>query len=147
MTFTHFSSFYHSTHVVLHLLTVFSLLIRSSATFIHLSSYILLVLNLLTFLLLFILLAIFWVVIASIHCCQYPPQFFCLLFVILVLHLLTFSSYPSNATFTHFSSFYHSSDTYSLILSLVLLRVFPKHIFLRGGLLQPPSRLSILKVI
>ena len=31
-------------------------------------------------------------------------------------------------------------------LTLVILRVFPTHIFL-GGLLQPPSGLSILKVI
>ena len=34
-------------------------------------------------------------------------------------------------------------------LTLVLLRVFPKHIFLRGGggCCNPPSGLSILKVI
>ena len=32
-------------------------------------------------------------------------------------------------------SFY---DINQQILTLVLLRVFPKHIFLRGGLLQPP---------
>ena len=41
--------------------------------------------------------------------------------------------------------------TYSLwlaeTLTLVLLRVFPKHIFLRGGCCNPPSGLSILKVI
>ena len=35
---------------------------------------------------------------------------------------------------------------FRLYLTLVILRVFPKHIFLRG-LLQPPSGLSILKVI
>ena len=49
--------------------------------------------------------------------------------------------------FTCRNLFQNGANDMSECLTLVLLRVFPEHIFLRGGCCNPPFGLSILKVI